>query len=32
MACGKTYPIETYVELMDDYLEDQLANVPCDRL
>jgi hypothetical protein len=32
MACGKTFPVEQYAELMDEFLEEQLANIPCDRL
>ncbi|WP_459915834.1 dual CXXC motif small (seleno)protein [Desulfocicer niacini] len=31
-VCGKDYPQEKYKELMDDYFEFVLANVPCNRL
>ncbi|MFP4039821.1 MAG: dual CXXC motif small (seleno)protein [Desulfosudaceae bacterium] len=30
--CGADFPVREYKELMDEYLECQLANVPCDKL
>jgi len=31
-SCRKRYPEDKYKELMDDYMEEMLANVPCNRL
>lgn len=31
-ACGKSYPQEKYKELIDDYWEEKLANIPVNRL
>ncbi|MEX1298204.1 MAG: dual CXXC motif small (seleno)protein [Desulfotignum sp.] len=31
-SCGQNVPEARYKELMDDYLEEQLANVPINRI
>ena len=31
-ACGKSYPQEKYKDLIDDYWENKLANIPVNRL
>ena len=30
--CNKSYPKEKYKDLIDDYWEEQLANIPVNRL
>ncbi|MFP4445624.1 MAG: dual CXXC motif small (seleno)protein [Desulfosudaceae bacterium] len=30
--CSTDFPVAEYRKLLDEYLEEQLANVPCDRL
>jgi len=32
MSCGKKYPENKYKDLMDDYFEDRLANIPVNKL
>ena len=32
MDCSAKFDISKYVELMDKYMEDQLGNIPCDRI
>lgn len=31
-ACGKNLPIEAFPELIDDAMEERLANVRCNRI
>ena len=31
-ACNKSYPQDKYKELIDDYWEEKLANIPVNRL
>jgi len=31
-SCNSRFPVEKFIELMDDFLEDQLANVRCDKI
>jgi hypothetical protein len=32
MECGTEFSVEKYAELMDQVLEEELGNIPCDRL
>ncbi len=32
LSCGTRYPEDKTKDLMDDYLKEQLANVPINRL
>ena len=32
MECGREFSVEKYAELMDQVLEEELGNIPCDRL
>ncbi|MES0445357.1 MAG: dual CXXC motif small (seleno)protein [Desulfobacterales bacterium] len=31
-SCRAEYPLEKFADLMDDYFEQELANIPCNRL
>jgi len=31
-SCAKNYPEDRYKDLMDEYLEEKLANIPVNRL
>jgi hypothetical protein len=31
-VCSADYPLETYVQRIDDDLEERLAHIPCDRI